>query len=100
MKFQVGDRVTPIINHPEGNESLYAYVSTGVVIDIRKGHNSDRLFVQWDVEPGSRFHNLSGRIATRTGWEIDSDEVSLAGYDSVDNIEEFDFVSFIGVPAV
>lgn len=88
--FKIGDRVTAIVNHPDGNRSIFEG-DLGTICNIEHAH-AGRFGVCWDnrIERG---HSCSRTCEHGYGWNVYGHDIIL--YEEED-IDEDSFLQMIG----
>lgn len=89
MEFCVGDRVSLVVDHPDGKVSLHIG-DTGTVVKISRKNRGILLGVEWDEYIGG--HDIDGRHSCKPGhgWNVFVEEVCLCENEN----EDYDMAAF------
>ena len=93
FRYQVGDRVRCIKNHPDGNENIVIGYE-GTVVGFSNGGYRD-IGVEWDGQVTGG-HNFGSLISSYRGWYVTGEEIEPIpdfSPDDVDRAEIDDFLS-------
>lgn len=84
--FEVGDRVSLTVDHPDNNQDLMIG-NTGTVVDYDPSDGSEIIGIEFDNKiKGGHFCN--GNCVDGYGWYVHTTEICLASED-----EEYDMIA-------